>query len=517
MKTMHVQNLLTDNLKKTLKTEISSIKVRENVRYFVINRTVVDKFARELSQNKNVILRGIACFPREDFYKLVYVFSFELITESSFFFVSTRLSKKVNTMVSIRESFVNAEASETRINNLFDIDFVLLDESVEIEPVYNPISLESIEPYQPPHLNGIFNPIHGDAFYFEGESKNNKIIKLNLADGFLHKRILKRINKSTPEESLRIVQEIALDTKISYLLGLSLLYEEIFKIDTSNRIKYIRMFRAEFERIVHHVKWFIDLFFLLQRKIEVNQLIEMHRELVQLEKQYVTPVKKDDLPIEIGGCHNISPDDAIKMLPIFDELIEEIFSTLYRNLFYRSCKQELSKSAVIKKKQAIDYGICGPALRASGLFADARYTNPYLRYIVGGISNVWSTIALKNGDNFSRAQARLWELKESWKICKYILNDIAQFEEPTAPRKKGKRKYPKNKMIHRCVEGPRGPIAFIYDSTSKMKNLGAKIYIIPPSLNNFYAIKKIIKPGAAIWDLKILTHTLDVNFNELDL
>ena len=75
---------------------------------------------------------------------------------------------------------------------------------------------------------------------------------------------------------------------------------------------------------------------------------------------------------------------------------------------------------IITGEDALDYGVTGPALRASGVIEDVRGTDPYSIY-----SRFDFGIPVgSNGDCWDRYYVRVEEMRESIKIVEQAISDI---------------------------------------------------------------------------------------------
>ena len=124
----------------------------------------------------------------------------------------------------------------------------------------------------------------------------------------------------------------------------------------------------------------------------------------------------------VGGLVRDLPEGFIGNLETFlDECsksIDEISKLLDRNKIYlvRMCDV-----GTISAKDAISWGLTGPNLRGSGVTRDLRKDNPYLGY-----ENYDFDIPIgENGDSYDRYLVRMEEMRQSIRIIRQILADLA--------------------------------------------------------------------------------------------
>jgi NADH-quinone oxidoreductase subunit D len=75
---------------------------------------------------------------------------------------------------------------------------------------------------------------------------------------------------------------------------------------------------------------------------------------------------------------------------------------------------------ILKKEDAVSYGVVGPAARASGISIDVRKDNPYAAYD----KTKWEMIVQDECDVFSRIKVRILEIFESINIIQQCLKKV---------------------------------------------------------------------------------------------
>ncbi len=199
-------------------------------------------------------------------------------------------------------------------------------------------------------------------------------------------------------------------------------------------------------------------------------------------------------------------------------MAEKIFDAAYGLVYDKITMDLLEGLAPISRKQAIDWELTGPTLRASGVQVDVRATDPYLIYDKGEISQIWNVIAFKNGDCFSRAQVRLWEIKESFQIIMNILESLSIYERK-APIEEIPQDvlFEPNKHLYSAVEAPNGSFE-VYLRTS-LKDTDSRFYTVrigAPDLANYSALGHILLENKPKY-VPLIIHSMDINFNLVDL
>ena len=182
-------------------------------------------------------------------------------------------------------------------------------------------------------------------------------------------------------------------------------------------------------------------------------------------------------------------------------------------------------------EDAIDMGITGPALRASGVNWDMRRDNAYSGYE----KYTFEVPVGKNCDTFDRYQVRLIEMREAAKIVTQALNALkpgpvlADVPQVCYPPKEAVYNTIEG-LIHQFkiasegfqtpegevyvgVENPKGELGYYLVSDGSAKPY--RMRVRPPSFVNLQAIEKMAK-GSMLADLVAIIGTLDVVLGEID-
>ena len=186
---------------------------------------------------------------------------------------------------------------------------------------------------------------------------------------------------------------------------------------------------------------------------------------------------------------------------------------------------------VMTPDEAINYGLSGPMIRASGVAYDVRKDFPYLDYETYDFDVPVGV----NGDVYDRYLVRVEEMKQSIAILRQALERL-----PAGPINVDDPRVilpPKHKatsdmamMIHhfkQVMEGPRPPVGECYVPVESPK--GEKGYymvsdgtskpvrwrIRPPSFVNLSAIPKMVE-GQLLSDVIAINASIDIVMGEID-
>jgi NADH-quinone oxidoreductase subunit D len=205
------------------------------------------------------------------------------------------------------------------------------------------------------------------------------------------------------------------------------------------------------------------------------------------------------------------------------------------------CERMLTKNAiwvgrtvglgVMTPDEALNYGLSGPMIRASGVDYDVRKDFPYLDYETYD----WTVPVGTSGDVYDRFLVRMAEMRESVKILAQALKRLpdgpVNVDDPRVilpPKQKATSEM--ESMIHHfknVMEGPRPPIGESYVAVESPK--GEKGYyfvsdgsskpvrwrIRPPSYVNLSAIPKMVE-GHLLSDVIAINASIDIVMGEID-
>ncbi len=233
----------------------------------------------------------------------------------------------------------------------------------------------------------------------------------------------------------------ALIDRVDYLSGMFTSWamaraaEKVDGCQVPLRGEYMRVIVAEMNRITSHLLWLgtygIDLgamfgfpfypFRERERLLDLLEAISGQRMMFNY--------------IRIGGVQSEAPPGwfakLAEFVKEFPDRVDEYEAILTNNpIFIKRTKGV----GILKKQLALDYGVTGPSLRASGVPLDLRKTKPYSVY---DRLKFEVPIHEGDGDTFDRYILRVKEMRESNEILKQCL---AQIPGGTADELREKRK-----------------------------------------------------------------------------
>ena len=304
------------------------------------------------------------------------------------------------------------------------------------------------------------------------------------------------------------------------------------------RCQYIRVMCCELARISAHLLG-LGAFAMDTGAITVFLLTFTEREKIYNLAEAASGARLTTSYTRIGGlARDIPPTWCAQVKQFCDEFevaLAEVETLLTRNRIWVDRLRDL---AVISKEMAIDYGLSGPNLRASGVDWDLRKTQPYLCY-----KDLDFDIPIGSaGDCYDRYLVRQEELRQSMCILRQCLQKIPggwanDAKEPvnvadgkiTLPSKQ-KVLSSMEELIHQFMlvtegvncppgeiyfghENPKGELGFYINS--KGGGTPYRLKIRAPSFVNLSILGELL-PGCMISDVPVVLGSLDFVMGESD-
>jgi NADH-quinone oxidoreductase subunit D len=349
--------------------------------------------------------------------------------------------------------------------------------------------------------------------------------------GFLHTGIEKNMEAKTYEKAA------VMTDRLDYLnnLGNNLVYcmaiEKLAELDVPPRAQVLRVILTELQRISSHLVWLgthtldlaaISVFWYCFREremiLDINEMISGQRMMTT----YFRPGGLwRDVPVEF--------EDAVRQfISIFPRRIAQYEAMLDENpLFIERTKN----IGILSAEEAVNFGVTGPFLRASGVANDLRKVEPYMGYEQYQFEVPTHT----DGDTYARYLVRMEEMRQSLRIVEQALDQL-----PYGPVRSNNRKYvppPRSELstsmesvihhfklwtegfelppgsVYVAVESPRGVLGVFLESDGGPKPY--RVHWRTPSFDNLQVLPVLAK-GHLVADLVALIGSTDFVLGDID-
>ncbi|MBN2644823.1 MAG: NADH dehydrogenase (quinone) subunit D [Desulfuromonadaceae bacterium] len=365
------------------------------------------------------------------------------------------------------------------------------------------------------------------------ELDGETVVKATPHIGFLHRGVEKLSENRSYHRALPLTDRLDYLAPMSNNLGYVLAVEKLLGITDliPERAKVVRVMMAELTRIKSHLVW------LATHALDIGAMTVFlycfrEREAIMDMYEKLSGARMTSNYFRVGGLSLDLPEGFEKDVRSFIDAmpghIETYEGLLTGNKIWQKRTIGVAK---IDADAAIDIGLTGPALRASGVDWDLRRDNPYSGYE----EYEFQVVTRQNGDTFDRYKARLDEMRESCKIIRQALDKlqpgpiladapavclppkekvvnsieglIHQFKIITEGFK------PEPGEIYQGVEAPKGELGYYLVSDGSANPYRMKIR--PPSFVNLQALPQMVE-GALLADVIAAIGTLDIVLGEID-
>ena len=349
--------------------------------------------------------------------------------------------------------------------------------------------------------------------------------------GYLHTGIEKNIEAKTYLKAEVMSDRLDYMNNMGNNLAYCMAVEKLVDLDVPPRAQALRVILTELERINSHLVWIgtfgLDLaamsMFLYAFR-ERESILDI-KELISGQRMMSTYFRPGgvwrDVPVEFETAVR----EFIKMMP---KRIDEYEALLTKNPLFMDRLYGIGK---LDAGVALQHGVTGPMLRASGVNWDLRKVRPYMGYEQYDFNVPIHT----EGDTYARYIIRVEEMRESLKIVEQALNKL-----PLGPVRSDNRKFvapPRSELgvsmealihhfklwtegfpapegsVYQAVESPRGELGVLLagDGSAKPR----RCHWRTPSFDNLSVLPKIVK-GHLVADLVAILASVDIVLGDID-
>ena len=353
---------------------------------------------------------------------------------------------------------------------------------------------------QHPSTHGVFRMV----LWVDGE----KIVDLVPHIGYLHRGSEKLC------EGEQYHQVITLFDRLDYIANFNNEHvyvravEKLMGLEVPERAEYVRVILCELNRIASHML-FIATMGLDAGAMTPSMFCFRGRERIQGFFEAVSGARMMHNYFRVGGLKEDVPEDFMprlrELMPLIREDLEESDKLLSFNEIFLARLKDVSP---VTAEDAIDYGLTGPCLRASGVDYDVRRAAPYSIYDRFDFD---VPIGL-DGDCWDRYYLRVQECYESIGILEQAMEQMPA--EGNVFSSLGRRLIrPPAGEVYVRAENPRGEIGvhLVSDGADRPYRLKVR----PPSFCNLSAIRHMLI-DSWVADSVVILGSLDIVMGEVD-
>jgi NADH-quinone oxidoreductase subunit D len=349
--------------------------------------------------------------------------------------------------------------------------------------------------------------------------------------GLLHRGTEKLIEYKTYLQAVPYFDRLDYVSPMCMEHSYALAVEKLMGIDPPIRAKYIRVLYAEITRVLNHL---LNLTAFALDVGAITPLLWAFEEREKLMEFYerVSGARLHAAYFRPGGVHQDLPaglaDDIRAWAAQFPKRIDDLEELLTENRIF---KQRTVDIGIISGKDAIDWGLTGPMLRASGVAWDLRKAQPYDVYE----SMEFDIPIGKTGDCWDRYLVRMEEMRQSLRIINQALDQmpggpVKVNDRKVAPPPRAEMKNSMEALIHHFklyTEGYHVPPGETYTATEAPKGEFA-VYLVADGTNRPYRCKlrspdfaflqstDFIGKGHMLADIVAIIGSMDIVFGSID-
>ena len=349
--------------------------------------------------------------------------------------------------------------------------------------------------------------------------------------GLLHRGTEKLIEYKTYLQAVPYFDRLDYVSPMCQEHAFALGVEKLLGIEAPPRAKYIRTLYAEITRILNHLlnvtAFALDVGAttpLLWGFEERERLLEFHERVsgARFHAAYFRP----------GGVHQDMPaglaEDIAAFCETFPRRLDDLETLLTENRIFKQRTVDIGR---ISAKDALDWGLAGPMLRASGVPWDLRKSQPYEVY---GEMDFDIPVG-KNGDCWDRYLVRMEEMRQSLRIMKQVLakmpaGPVVVNDRKVTPPPRAEMKTSMEALIHHFklyTEGYHVPAGETYTAVEAPKGEFA-VYLVSDGSNRPYRCKirtpdyaflqatDFMGRGHMLADVVAIIGSMDIVFGSID-
>jgi NADH-quinone oxidoreductase subunit D len=349
--------------------------------------------------------------------------------------------------------------------------------------------------------------------------------------GLLHRGTEKLIEHKTYLQAIPYFDRLDYVAPMNQEHGFVLAVEKLLGLQVPPRAQYIRVLFCEIGRLLNH------LLQVTTQAMDVGALTPPlwgfeEREKLMVFYERASGARMHANYFRAGGVHqDVTPkllEDIYAFCEQFPKVLDDIEALLTDSRIF---KQRNVDIGVVKREDALAWGMSGVMLRSTGVAWDLRRAQPYECY-----SDLQFQIPVgKNGDNYDRYLMRMQEMRQANIIMKQCIEKmpggpVNAADGKVVPPKRAEMKSSMEALIHHFklfTEGYHVPAGEVYAAVEAPKGEFG-VYLVSDGTNRAYRCKirapsyphlqamDFLCKGHMLADVSAVLGSLDIVFGEID-
>ena len=352
---------------------------------------------------------------------------------------------------------------------------------------------------QHPSTHGVLRIV----LHLDGE----RVADSDIVIGYLHRGIEKLSENRDWTQIILLTDRMDYVAAASTNLGYCETVEKLMSIEVPRRARYVRTALNELQRIASHCLWLgthamdigaMTVFLYAFREREL--ILDLFEEYCGARLTYNSQ-RIGGLPLDVPPGWDRK---VLEFCNIMDSKLDEYETLLTHNRIWLERTRDIG---IISGSEAVALGMCGPALRGSGVPRDVRKDEPYAAY-----DEMDFDVPIGDrGDTYDRYLVRLEEFRQSTRIIRQGIEGLP--EGPFIGKVPRLIKPPAGETYH-AIESPKGEIGFFIVSDGRSTN-PYRFRVRSPSFCNLQALPRLIR-GHLVADVVALIGSIDIVLGEVD-
>ncbi|MCS1407520.1 MAG: NADH-quinone oxidoreductase subunit 4 [Verrucomicrobia subdivision 3 bacterium] len=356
---------------------------------------------------------------------------------------------------------------------------------------------------------GPHHPSTHGVFQMNITLDGERVVRLKPVFGYLHRNHEKIAENTTYLASMPYTDRLDYFNSMTSNWAYALAVERLAGIETTERAEHIRIIVSELTRLLNHTC--LIGFLVMDMGALGTPLMYAFREREKILDLFesLSGSRMMCNYMRFGGCRCDLPegwlDQAQDFLYHFASFLDNYEKLLTENEILKARTQQVG---ILSPELALNAGISGPMLRASGVNYDIRKVDHYGIYDRFDFRVPLGEV----GDVYDRYMVRILEMRESLKILQRALQDIPE-GEIVNPKAKLRGFRPKPGEAYGRIEGPKGELGFYLISDGSPKPYRYRVR--PPSLINLTILEDMCL-NHTVADVVVILGSVDIVLGEVD-
>ncbi len=343
------------------------------------------------------------------------------------------------------------------------------------------------------------------------------IVKATPYLGYLHRGVEKLCERLSYVQITPIVDKNDYVAPMTNEQAINLAFEKLLGVEVPRRARWIRTIFAELQRIASHLLWLGTFALDLGGALGGGSTLFLHcfreRELILALFEEVTGARFHYNTHTIGGNrHDLPGGWDAKVRSALDTISAQLSAYESMSLANGIFCARTRGVGRLDGALALELGITGPALRASGVDHDLRRDAPYHAY-----DELKVHVAVAHGgDCLARAEVRFAEIRDSIRIVREGIDGIPEGSicgyKPVRQVLQAK---VSSGQTYAALESPRGELGTFIVAGGEPASSPYRLKIRAPSLHALSALPYVL-PGHTVSDAVAILGSLDPIMGEVD-